>query len=127
MTQPKPPTDITAKPELHQHTPICVPCQRNYRCELNGIKVRLGPNIIIDADMYKCPGCGHLIVKGFANRYIARHDPSDNYRRIFASDDERMGDAAITDYKGRAIDVDPDTAPSEGAPEAGANQEHRDA
>jgi hypothetical protein len=90
-----------AQPELSQHTPICVPCQRNYRCELNGILVRLGPDAIIDADLYQCPGCGHQIVKGFARQAGERHGL---YQASFDTCDPLMGDAAITDHTGRPIE-----------------------
>jgi hypothetical protein len=91
----------TAPPELSQHTPICVPCQRNYRCERNGILVRLGPNAIIDADLYECPSCEHQIVRGFAATAVERHGGS--YEVVFANQDSIMGDATITDHKGRPI------------------------
>lgn len=90
-----------AQPELSQRMPICVPCQRNYRCERNGILVRLGPDAIIDADLYKCPGCGHQVVRGFARQAAERHGGS--YQTMFDAEDAIMGDAAITDHEGRPI------------------------
>jgi hypothetical protein len=101
-----------AQPELSQHTPICVPCRRNYRCERNGIFVRLGPDAIIDADLYECPGCGHQIVRGFAARAVERYGGS--YQTVFANQDATMGDATITDHKGRPI--------TQGQPETEAQQ-----
>jgi len=131
MSPPKPlPTDIKSGPgrkrELSRHTPICVPCQRNYRCEMNGIWVRLGPDAIVDADLYRCPGCGHQIVKGFAARYRSRYEPDEDDRRIFAREDELMGAATITGYGGGAVTPgQPDTIPAEDAPEAAAGDGHR--
>ena len=103
MTKPsQPDTDSStdSKRELSQHTPVCVPCERNYRCELNGILVRLGPDAITAADLYKCPGCGHQIVKGFAR------EPGERYglnQAVFGACDPLMGDATITDHTGRPI------------------------
>ena len=97
MTQPKPPTRDT---ELSQHTPVCVPCERNYRCELNGILVRLGPDATIDADLYKCPGCGHQIVRGFAREAIERYGP---HQAQFEASDARMENATITEHTGRPV------------------------
>jgi hypothetical protein len=108
MTPPIPETDSSIDPldaklvELDHHTPICVPCRRNYRCQLNGILVRLGPRAIIDADLYECPACGHQIVRGFARQAVEPHGP---YKEIFAAQDTRMGAATITDHTGRPIDV----------------------
>ncbi|KKL54173.1 hypothetical protein LCGC14_2268080 [marine sediment metagenome] len=106
MTKPsQPDTDSSTRPELSQHTPICVPCQRNYRCERNGIFVRLGPDAIIDADLYQCPGCGHQIVRGFARRDVSRHDSDPKCRKVFGIQSCLMGSATITDNTGRPYDT----------------------
>lgn len=105
--------------ELHQRTPICLPCRRNYRCLLNGILVRLGPDAIIDADLYQCPACGHQIVRGFACVAGERYGP---HKDQFAMNNIRMGDATITDHTGQPIDV-ADTIPYEDAAEAAASQD----
>lgn len=94
-----------AQPELSQHTPICVPCQRNYRCERNGILVRLGPDAIISSDMYQCPGCEHQVLKGFAAQPVERYGP---HRELFEAEDAAMGGATITDRDGC-----PQAAPSQ--------------
>ncbi len=115
-----------AQPELSQHTPICVPCQRNYRCERNGIFVRLGPDAIIDADLYECPGCGHQIVRGFARKAVERHDSDPKYREVFGIESTLMGAATITDHTGRPITQgQPGTIPAEDAAEAAGSQGHR--
>lgn len=102
--------------ELSQHTPICVPCRRNYRCQLNGVLVRLGPDAIIDADLYQCPGCGHQIVRGFARKAGERHGLN---KAVFDACDPRMGDATITEHTGRPItSTQPDTIPVDDAAEA---------
>jgi DNA-directed RNA polymerase subunit RPC12/RpoP len=108
--------------ELNHYTPICVPCQRNYRCERNGIFVRLGQNAIIDADLYECPSCGHQIVRGFALRPVERHWGS--YQAVFVTQDNLMGDATITDHKGQPITQDQLACiPAEDVAEAAASQE----
>ncbi len=89
--------------ELDQDTPICVPCQRNYRCERNGVWVRLGPNAIIDADMYECPGCRHRLITGFARQCVERHHPDERRQKIWGIQSTLMGSATITDNKGQPI------------------------
>lgn len=104
--------------ELLHNTPICVPCQRNYRCERNGVWVRLGLDGIIDADMYECPGCGHRIVRGFAQRPVERHDPNEGHRKIWGIQSALMGSATITDNNGNPIGAKiDDTIPAEDARE----------
>ena len=104
--------------ELYSDTPICVPCQRNYRCERNGVWVRLGGEAIIDADMYECPGCGHRLIRGFAHRSVERYDPDGRYRKVWGIQSALMGDATITDSKGHPISAKPDgTIPAEDARE----------
>ncbi len=85
---------------LSQHTPICVPCQLNYRCELNGVLVRLDPDTITAADLYQCPSCGHQIVRGFAQRAMERHGL---HQAMFVLAEAVMGLATITDRLGCPI------------------------
>ena len=99
-SQPDMDSSTDSKRELSQHTPVCVPCERNYRCELNGILMRLGPDAVIDADLYQCPGCGHQIVKGFAREAIERYGP---HQAQFEASDARMENAVITDHAGHPI------------------------
>ncbi len=108
-------------PALHDRTPICVPCQRNYRCERNGILVRLGPDAIISSDMYQCPGCEHQVLKGFASQPVERYGP---HRELFEAEDAAMGGATITDRDGHPVEI-PEAymIPLGDAPEAAANQE----
>lgn len=89
--------------ELRRDTPICVPCQHNYRCERNGVWVRLGSDHIINADMYECPNCGHRIIRGFAPRKVSRHDGPESYQRAWGIEDKLMGSARITDNGGHPI------------------------
>lgn len=110
-----------AQPALSQRTPICVACRRNYRCERNGILVRLGPDAIISADMYQCTGCGHLIIRGFAPSPVEPHGP---YQTLFEAQDAAMGDATITDREGHPVEVEAMIDIGD-APEAAASQERQ--
>ena len=84
--------------------------------------MRLGPDAIIDADLYECPGCGHQVVRGFARQAAERHGGS--YRAMFDAEDAIMGDAAITDHEGRPITQGQlGIIPAEDAPEATASQD----
>lgn len=73
--------------------PICVKCQRFYKCDRNGTPVleqmpdgaspsampgtvesrRWSPYKLWQGDRWKCPGCGSLIIVGVANRPISEH------------------------------------------------------
>ena len=122
MTTPSIPIrkDTAPARSLHDGTPICVPCQRNYRCERNGILVRLGPDAIISTDMYQCPGCGHQVLKGFAPRAVERYGGP--YRDLFEAQDRAMGDAAITDREGEPTCGNPVRCPDcENARQSGGN------
>jgi hypothetical protein len=60
---------------------VCMTCLVPYKVERTGITVgaraRIGPYYIVHADMWRCPSCGHLILRGFADHPIAEHYQSD--------------------------------------------------
>ncbi|HEY7415138.1 MAG TPA: hypothetical protein VH593_08100 [Ktedonobacteraceae bacterium] len=72
--------------------PICVDCQRFYRPERNGINLienkpvgglhappgNTAPELwepykLWKADLWKCHGCGHLLIIGSGHRQISEH------------------------------------------------------
>jgi len=67
------------------HRPICVKCQVEMRPETNGVglldmfeeptgsRTKYSPYKLWDADLYKCPTCGHEIVTGFGQNPISEH------------------------------------------------------
>ena len=74
------------------HRPVCASCQVEMRPETNGVGVldmaEFGPVSLWDADLWKCPSCGHQIVAGFGDSPISRHgegksfeDHIEHYRR----------------------------------------------
>lgn len=68
--------------------PICLPCQKFYRVEKNGFifaemipvddaKVHWSGYAVWSGDLWKCPGCGHLLISGFGQKPISRHYDED--------------------------------------------------
>ena len=63
--------------------PVCRQCQTTYRPHKNGaptIEMAFDPPQpykIWGSDIWKCPGCGHEIVAGFADRALAEHYEDD--------------------------------------------------
>lgn len=56
--------------------PVCVKCEREMRCEKNGIRVggKEVPTWVRYGDKFKCPSCGFEIVVGFGEaREELRH------------------------------------------------------
>ena len=57
---------------------VCVPCSREYTCFENGFKVLemadFGPYRVTESDAWKCPGCGHVVVTGFAKEGVEHYD-----------------------------------------------------
>lgn len=49
---------------------LCVKCQVEYRCEKNSVGVE-DSGRLWDADLYKCPVCGHEIITSFGSQPIA--------------------------------------------------------
>ena len=46
-------------------------CGKRFSCERNGITVRFKEtDSMIQADLYKCSGCGHRVLTGFAENYL---------------------------------------------------------
>lgn len=84
--------------------PICVPCQRFFRCKKNdfffieGMPADNGaapgnsepekwrPYKVWAADRWECEGCGAVILSGFAREPIAEH-----YQLNFAETVKRFG------------------------------------
>lgn len=59
------------------HRPVCVKCNCELRPERNGVGILdmndNGAYELWDADMWKCPTCGYLVVGGFAYNPISAH------------------------------------------------------
>ena len=71
--------------------PACVKCQRFYRVKKNGFKfvegMPIGSNVppgteapgmwspykLWACDLWRCDGCGHELLSGYANRPIVEH------------------------------------------------------
>lgn len=49
------------------HRPVCVPCRCDMLPDKNGVAYIQTSNesVIWDADRWKCPKCGHMILAGF--------------------------------------------------------------
>jgi len=71
--------------------PFCSPCQRRFRCHKNEVATRysnndrpasLGDSILV-GDLWKCPGCGHEIVVGWAQRPWSPYEYLRDAERIF--------------------------------------------
>lgn len=73
--------------------PICVPCQRFYRCAkndfpfiegmpINGRREQWAPYKLWLGDKWRCEGCGHEIVVGVAREPVGEHYQSDFARRV---------------------------------------------
>ena len=71
---------------------ICVKCEVEFRPEENGVHVhelmRADTAIykIWDADLWKCPRCGILIVAGFGQKPFAEHFEEDQMRAVLDSE-----------------------------------------
>jgi hypothetical protein len=58
---------------------VCVPCQRQYRAERNGVHAvemmdnDTRPYKIWMADLLRCPGCEHQILSGFGANPVSEH------------------------------------------------------
>jgi predicted RNA-binding Zn-ribbon protein involved in translation (DUF1610 family) len=67
---------------------VCVKCEVELKPEKNGVHVHelFQKNTAIykvwEADLWKCPGCGFLIVAGFANVPTAEHYEKDRLQSI---------------------------------------------
>ena len=69
---------------MHKPVAVCVPCQREFRCEKNGVTLQVNirgseePYYRIASDKYQCPGCGTSILIRFAQEghphYAASYD-----------------------------------------------------
>jgi len=63
------------------HKPVCVPCGLAMKPEQNGVlavetkdKEKQEEYRIWEADKWKCPGCGHTVLHGFANTATYPHE-----------------------------------------------------
>jgi hypothetical protein len=71
---------------------ICVKCEIEFRCEKNGVHVHelmredTAVYKIWDADLWKCPGCGILIVSGFGQEPVAEHFETEQMQAVLASE-----------------------------------------
>ena len=70
--------------------PICVMCQREYKCEKNGVRALEHFSEedeaiykIWSSDKWKCPSCGHEILYGFGLEPIAEHYQDDFTAKLF--------------------------------------------
>jgi hypothetical protein len=65
--------------------PVCVKCEVEYRPEKNDIVVEeivsFGSYKLWCADLWKCPGCEHLLITGYGNQAFAEHYQN-NYKEI---------------------------------------------
>lgn len=56
---------------------VCVKCEVEYKPEKNGVRVceyaSFGAWGIWQADLWKCPKCGHLIITGFGFNPESEH------------------------------------------------------
>jgi len=54
---------------------VCVRCQRELRCKENQVGALLmdgnAPDVLHDADLWECPGCGFEVVLGFGRAPMA--------------------------------------------------------
>lgn len=75
--------------------PICVSCEVEYRPKRNGTPViemfsdPPRPYKIWNADTWRCPSCGHEIVKGYSLKPIAIHFEEgfeEMYRQVMGQD-----------------------------------------
>ena len=66
---------------------VCVKCQVGYRPDKNGVYlIEMAwkppqPYKIWHSDMWCCPGCGHQVISGFADRPLSEHY-QDNFDAI---------------------------------------------
>jgi rubredoxin len=71
---------------------VCVKCEIEFRAEENGVHVHeLMSNDtaiykIWDADLWRCPGCGIMVVAGFAQNPFAEHFETERMQAILASE-----------------------------------------
>lgn len=50
--------------------PVCIPCEKEYICDKNGVLVRAGHSHYYVGDRWKCPSCKHLLVSGYGDTPI---------------------------------------------------------
>ena len=65
--------------------PVCVPCNRRYICEKNGVTVLYAEDTVQAGDLWKCPSCYHQIVTGFSINTISRWQYVEEHMHIFES------------------------------------------
>lgn len=59
---------------------ICMPCRRAYVCDQVGVTLELWtsengrPYYLVQADIYRCPGCGHQVASEFAETVTMNYD-----------------------------------------------------
>jgi DNA-directed RNA polymerase subunit RPC12/RpoP len=65
---------------------VCRPCGAFMKIEQNGVTVEEQtedgqPYKLWDADMYRCPSCGHEVISGFGRGPLAEHYQPDYQRK----------------------------------------------
>lgn len=74
--------------------PLCVHCQVEMACEKNDAKIiRMSfsppaPYQIFNSDLWKCPGCGVLVISGWARKPLAEHFDDDFAAELAAAQAE---------------------------------------
>ena len=72
------------------HKLVCVSCQVEYVIEKSGatcvdmFNLPPRPYQMYNCDAWKCPGCGHIVLAGFANLPYAQHFEPDFQERLDA-------------------------------------------
>ena len=51
--------------------PVCVRCERWFRCRKNGVVVSEEGCRVWEADLYVCEGCGVEVIVGFGKKVVA--------------------------------------------------------
>lgn len=75
--------------------PICVECRIEYRLEVSGVLAVTmfqkppEPYEIYSTDLWRCPVCGHEMLKGFGERPIVQHWEQD-FDEILNSDTRKV-------------------------------------
>ena len=68
------------------HRPVCRACQIEMHPEHNGVGVLdmsdYGPDDLWEADLWKCPKCGHEIVSGFGSSPISSHYKGEQFQEL---------------------------------------------
>lgn len=71
---------------------VCVKCEIEFRPEKNGVHVHelmrndTAVYKIWDADLWKCPGCGILVVAGFGQKPLAEYFEEAQMLAVFESE-----------------------------------------